>query len=130
MRYQPHKIPRNKEEWLFNMTVNAAIYQGASVFFTYVINQNLKLHYRDIRAPPQSRHFQSYRGPTQMQRWGKTMGTIALSPATPVVAAVVGAGVGVVATSVVYEQSVNKSIRKGRQGFWFGPFVSGFGSVV
>lgn len=32
--------------------------------------------------------------------------------------------------SVAYEQAVNKPIRKGTSGIWFGPFASGFGSVV
>ena len=37
------------------------------------------------------------------------------------------------ATAVAYEEAVNKEIRQGRSGFdinWFGPFGSGFGSVV
>lgn len=37
---------------------------------------------------------------------------------------------GVVSTSVGYEQAVNEPIRKGTSGTWFGPFASGFGSVV
>jgi hypothetical protein len=39
-------------------------------------------------------------------------------------------GYGLVTTSVAYEVSVNKSIRSGQRNIWFGPFSSGFGSVV
>lgn len=38
--------------------------------------------------------------------------------------------VGAAAVSIAYEQTVNKQIRQGRSGTWFGPFGSGFGSVV
>jgi hypothetical protein len=41
-----------------------------------------------------------------------------------------GVGYGVLTTSVGYEQAVNKPIRQGTRGTWFGPFASGLGSVV
>lgn len=130
MKYEPHKLPQTPEQWLFNFAVNAALYQGMSTVATWVINQNLKMHYSETRTPMHARYYQSYRGPSQVQRWGKTMGMIALNPATPVVSAAFAAGAVSVGTSVAYEQSVNKNIRQGRSGFWFGLFASGFGSVV
>lgn len=42
----------------------------------------------------------------------------------------VAVAAGVVGTSIVYEQQVNEPIRKGSSGTWYGPFASGFGSVV
>ena len=36
----------------------------------------------------------------------------------------------VVTTSVGYELGVNEPIRSGKRNIWFGPFSSGFGSVV
>lgn len=52
-----------------------------------------------------------------------------MTRATTVMPAAVAA-YGVVTASVAYEETVNKSIRKGTSGTWFGPFASGFGSVV
>lgn len=48
----------------------------------------------------------------------------------PAVAAVATAAVAVTAASVAYEKKVSAPIRQGRQGVYFGPYASGFGSVV
>lgn len=49
--------------------------------------------------------------------------------ATRVMPVVLGAYV-LTTASVIYEETVNKSIRSGSSGVWRGPFSSGFGSVV
>lgn len=46
------------------------------------------------------------------------------------IAPVVAVAYTVTTASVVYEETVNKSIRSGRLSTWFGPFSSGFGTVV
>lgn len=48
-------------------------------------------------------------------------------PAVATAAVVSGA---VTATSAIYEKKVSASIRQGRAGVYYGPFASGFGSVV
>ena len=128
--YRPHKLPHTKEEWLLTTAINAGIYQGFSAVASWVINQNLKMHYRETRTPMAHRQYQSYRGPGQMDRVGKSIGMVALSPATPVVAATAGAGLASIATSIAYERTVNEQIREGQPNIWFGPYASGFGSVV
>jgi hypothetical protein len=90
----------------------------------------MKMHYRDWKTPRSQRVFQSYKGPSLPERWGKTMGMVVLNPATPVVAGAVGTTFAVAAASAVYEQTVNEEIRSGRANVWRGPFASGFGPVV
>ena len=65
-----------------------------------------------------------------MDRVGKTIGMVAVSPATPAIAAAAGAGIAAVATSIAYERLANQQIRQGQPNTWFGPFASGFGPVV
>ncbi len=73
-----------------------------------------------------------------LHRWDMTMRTaraIGVGAArTAYVSAYVGVPVAIAAaTTYAYEKKVNEPIRKshpGSQGTWFGPYGSGFGSVV
>lgn len=54
----------------------------------------------------------------------------AFATAGPSLAAAALAVGAVAGASVIYEQKVSQPIRKGQSGIYFGPYASGFGSVV
>jgi hypothetical protein len=69
-------------------------------------------------------------GPERILGPGQVKLMRAFATAGPSVAAAALAVGAVVGASVIYEQKVSQPIRKGQSGIYFGPYASGFGSVV
>lgn len=126
----PFHIPKNKKEFVTGLVLHAAIGHAANAAFTYMINENLARHYAETRTPMHARHYQAYRGPSMAERFGRTVGLVALNPATPVIAGGTALTLATVAASVSYERKINEEIRDGQSNVWHGPFASGFGPVV
>lgn len=128
----PFSIPRTKEEVLVHIAQNVALTYGFHTAATWIINSHLKIHYQDIGVKPGNPFYrlESYRVPSSAERFGRSLGMMTLNPATPVVAAGATALLVSAAVSGAYEIKVNQPIRKGTSGTFFGPYASGFGSVV
>jgi hypothetical protein len=69
-------------------------------------------------------------GPERVLGPGQVKTMRALATAGPPVAAAALAVAAVAGASVVYEQKVSEPIRQGQAGIYFGPYASGFGSVI
>lgn len=108
--YAVHQQLQQQDEMTAAEILGGGIALGGSSFVGFVVAYEL-LGER-IFSPMQVNVMQ--------QVWTK-------GPAVAAATAVVGA---ITATSAIYEKTVSASIRKGRPGIYYGPFASGFGSVV
>lgn len=127
----PMKIPKTPEEFVIGLATNVAIGQAFNLGATYIINENLARHYAETRTPQHARHYQSYRGPGAMEKFGRTLGLISMSSATPVLVAAVGT-----AALAGAHEGGKKRMRRESPGYsanpfsYTTPFSSGFGPVV
>lgn len=115
-------IPRSPNDLLWHFASGAAIHYS----LTALENYKLSRHYHETRTPLHQRHMRSWRMVPWHEKVGRTVGTIAMSPNTPVAAAAGVAAVGIATGTVVNEmtrRSINSSL-------YTTPYTSGFGSVV
>lgn len=97
-RYDPLGIPETWGDFLFTSTVNWVASEAAMATFTWITRIGEIHHYRDMGITDKRQmRLQSYRGPSRVQKWGRTMGLIAMNPRTPTVA---GWGAGVSALAI------------------------------
>lgn len=127
----PFHIPRTREEFVIGLATHAAMAEAFNLGVTYIINENLARHYAETKTPAHARHYQSYRGPNAMERFGRSLGLFAMSSAAPTIVASVGTAVLAGAHEGAKKRMQRESPGYGANPFAYTtPYSSGFGSVV